>query len=132
MAGLRLDGAGQAKMATLDDAMVLFQRIHTLVEQYALAIKRNNPTGQLLMNLKRQMPSLAGKLKGQFGMISDLVTSINMQMTRGSSDQMRVRVMREGVAAIKAQLEIAIALTIARHEAKDETAESGKEEEGSE
>jgi hypothetical protein len=133
MAGLMLDGAGQAKMATLDDAVVLHQRIHTLVEQYALAIKRNNPTGQLMMNLKRQMPSLAGKLKGQFGMIADLVTSINMQMTRGSSEQMRVRTMREGVAAIKAQLEITIALTISRHavkEKKDEKAGSGTGDSG--
>lgn len=125
MAGLRLDGAGQAKMATLDDAVVLHQRIHTIVEQYALALKRNNPTSQLMMNLKRQLPSLAGKLKGQFGMISDLVTSVNMSMTRGSSEVMRVRAMREGVAAIKSQLEIAIAQTIARHKEKDEKAASG-------
>lgn len=131
MAGLRLDGAGQAKMATLDDAVVLQQRIHTIVEQYALALKRNNPTGQLMMNLRRQMPSLAGLLKGQFGMIADLVTSVNMAMTRGSSEVMRVRAMREGVAAIKSQLEIAIAQTIARHKEKDEKAESGKGEAGS-
>lgn len=117
MAGLQLDGAGQAKMATLDDCVVLQQRIHTLVEQYALAVKSNQPAGQLMTNLKRQMPVLAGKLKGQFGMIADLVTAVNMAMTRGASEQMRVRAMREGVAAIKAQLEIAIAQTIQRHDA---------------
>jgi hypothetical protein len=120
MAGLKLDGAGQAKMATLDEAVMLHQRLHGLVEQYAMQIKRNQPAGHILMNLKRQMPSLAGKLKGQFGMISDLVTSTNMQMTRGSSEPIRVRTMREGLAAIKVQLEIAIAQTIAKHEAKDE------------
>ena len=42
MAGLKLDGAGQAKMATLDDCVTLYQRIHTLVEQYALAVKSNS------------------------------------------------------------------------------------------
>ena len=124
MAGLQLDGAGQAKMVTLDDSVTLHQRIHTLVEQYALAVKRNQPASHLLMNLKRQMPILAGKLKGQFGMISDLVTSVNMAMSRGASEQMRVRAMREGVAAIKVQLEIAIAQTIAKHEVKDEKAPS--------
>jgi hypothetical protein len=125
MAGLKLDGAGTAKMTTLEDCIVIHQRVHTLVEQYALAVKRNQPASHLLMNLKRQMPVLAGKLKGQFGMISDLVTSTNMSMTRGASDQMRIRAMREGVAAIKVQLEIALAQTIAKHEVKDDAHAKG-------
>jgi hypothetical protein len=120
MAGIRVDGAGQAKMTTLDDAQVLHQRIHGLVETYALSVKQNKPAGSIMQNLKRQMPLLAAKLKGQFGMISDLVTSINMQMTRGSSEQMRVRTMREGMAAIRVQLEIAIAQTIAKHQVKED------------
>ena len=119
MAGLQLDGAGQAKMTTLDDSMTLHQRIHGLVEQYAMQVKRNQPSAHILQNLKRQMPLLAGKLKGQFGMIADLVTSINMQMSRGASEQIRIRTMREGVGAIKQQLEIAVTQTIAKHEAKD-------------
>jgi hypothetical protein len=120
MAGRKLDGAGTAKMNTLDDAVLLHQRIHGLVETYALSVKQNKPAGSIMQNLKRQMPALAGKLKGQFGMISDLVTSVNMQMTRGSSEQMRVRVMRDGVAAIKAQLDIAFAQTLAKHEIRDD------------
>jgi hypothetical protein len=120
MAGLKLDGAGQAKMTTLEDSVAIHQRVHTLVEQYALAVKQNSPASHLLMNIKRQMPVLAGKLKGQFGMISDLVTATSMAMSRGASEQMRVRAMREGVAAIKVQLEIALAQTIAKHEVKDE------------
>ena len=132
MAGIRLDGAGTAKMNTLDDAMAMHQRIHGLVEQYALSVKQNKPSGTFLQNIKRQVPSLAAKLKAQFGLISDLVTSVNMQMTRGSSEQMRVRAMREGMAAIKTQLEIAIAQTLQKHEIKDEKAGSGKQEEASE
>jgi hypothetical protein len=120
MAGLKLDGAGQAKMTTLDEALVLHQRIHGLVEQYALSVKQNKPGSTFMNNLKRQMPVLAGKLKGQFGMISDLITSVNMQMTRGSSEPVLIRTMREGTAAIKMQLEIAIAQTIARHSEKEE------------
>ena len=120
MPGLRLDGAGTAKMTTLEECIGIHSRVHNLVEQYALAIKRNQPASHLLMNLKRQMPMLAGKLKGQFGMISDLVTATNMSMTRGASEQMRVRAMREGVAAIKVQLEIAVTQTIAKHEMKED------------
>jgi hypothetical protein len=127
MAGIRLDGAGQAKMTTLDDAVAIHTRIHTIVEQYALSIKRNQPTSHLMQNLKRQMPTLAGKLKGQFGMISDLVTATNMSMTRGASEVIRVRAMREGVAAIKTQLEIAVTQTIARHEFKEKEEEAKDE-----
>jgi len=120
MAGLRLDGAGQAKMTTLDEAVVIHQRLHSLVENYALCVKNNKPSGGIMQNIKRQFPLLAGKLKGQFGMISDLVTSITMQATRGASEQMRVRQMREGMAGIRVQLEIAITQTIAKHEVKDD------------
>jgi hypothetical protein len=120
MAGLKLDGAGAAKMVTLDEAMTIHQRLHALVELYALSVKNNKPAGGVLQNAKRQFPLLAAKLKGQFGMISDLVTAVTMQATRGSSEQMRVRQMREGMASIKVQLEIAITQTIAKHEIKDE------------
>lgn len=116
MAGIKMDGAGQAKMVTLDEAMVLHQRIHGLVEAYALTVKQAKPGATFMNSLKRQMPVLAGKLKGQFGMVSDLVTSVNMQMSRGSSEIIRVRGMREGMAAIKVQLEIAVTQTIAKHE----------------
>jgi hypothetical protein len=127
MAGLRLDGAGQAKMVTLDDCVVLHQRIHGLVEQFALSVKQGKPATHLMQGIKRQMPILAAKLKGQFGMISDLATTVNMSMTRGSSEQIRVRTMREGMAAIKQQLEIAITQTIAKHAAKDEKHEAATE-----
>lgn len=127
MAGLKLDGAGMAKMTTLDDSVLLHQRLHGLVETYAISVKNNKPAGSILQNIKRQFPSLAAKLKGQFGMISDLVTTVNMQATRGSSEQMRVRQMREGMAAIKMQLEIAIAQTIAKHEVKEGSSKSEAE-----
>jgi hypothetical protein len=116
---VQLDGAGQAKMNTLDEAMLLHQRLHGLVEAYALSVKQNKPAGSVLQNLKRQVPLLAAKLKGQFGMLSDLITSVNTQMTRGASDQMRVRAMREGMAAIKVQLDIAIAQTTTKHQVKE-------------
>ena len=128
MATKRLDGAGTAKMTTLDDAVAVQQRIHGLVEQYALSVKQNKPGGAFLQNIKRQVPTLAALLKAQFGMISDLVTSVHMQLTRGSSEQMRVRAMREGMAAIKAQLELAIAHTLQKHEVKED--ESGAREVG--
>src|SRR5262249_34695119 len=66
MAGLKLDGAGQAKMKTLEEATAVLQRVHGLVEQYALQVKRNQAGGTFLTNIRRQLPSLGSMLKGQF------------------------------------------------------------------
>jgi hypothetical protein len=116
MGSIQMDGAGQAKMVTLDEAMVMYQRIHSLTEQYALSVKNNKPTTGFLNSIKRNMPALAAKLKGQFGMISDLVTATHAAAGRGAAEKMRVRGLQEGMAAIKVQLEIAITQTINKHE----------------
>jgi len=108
MAGLRLDGAGQAKMKTLEDAMNILLRVNGLVEQYALQVKRNQPGGTFLTNIRRQLPMLSELLKAQFGMIADQVMATNLSSSRGASEQMRVRALREGVAQVKTALEIAI------------------------
>ena len=50
---------------------------------------------------------LVGLLKPQFGMLSDQVASVNLVATRGGSEQMRVRGLREGVASLRQGLEIA-------------------------
>jgi hypothetical protein len=115
MAGLKLDGAGQAKMKTLEEATAMIQRIHALVEKYALGVKRQTPTGTFFMNLKRQLPALAGLLKGQFGLISDQVMAMNLAITRGSSEPTRIRQMREGAAQIGQAIEIATKQVIQKH-----------------
>ena len=123
MAGIQLDGAGQAKMVTLDESMVLYQRCHALVEQYALSVKNNKPAAGFLNSIKRNLPALAAKLKGQFGMISDLATQVNAAAGRGAAEKLRVRGLQEGMAAIKVQLEIAVTQTIAKHEVVKEKVE---------
>lgn len=116
MAGLMLDGAGQAKMVTLEECVAIHQRVHGLVENYALSVKNGKPAAPFLNAIKRQLPVLASKLKGQFGMISDLATQTNAAAGRGAAEPIRVRGLRDGLAAIKVQLEIAITQVIAKHE----------------
>ncbi len=122
MAGLKLDGAGQAKLKTLEDATTILQRIHALTEQYALAVKRQSSTGPFMMNLKRQLPALGGLLKGQFGMIADQVFAVTLAISRGSSEPNRIRQMREGVAQINQALEIASKQVVEKHAVHDEKA----------
>jgi hypothetical protein len=120
MAGLKLDGAGQQKLKTLEEALEIMQRIHALVEKYALAVKRQTPTGTFFMALKRQLPAVGGLLKGQFGMISDQVAAMTLAITRGSSEPNRIRQMREGVAQITQAIDIAIKHVIQKHTVPDE------------
>ncbi len=121
-AGPKLDGAGVVKMKVLDDAILLLQRVNGLVENYAMAVKRNQPSSMFVMNIRRTLPTLAENLKSQFGMISDLILTVNLNSSRGASEQVRVRVLREGVAQIKQAIEIAIVQTKDKHSADDEDA----------
>jgi hypothetical protein len=125
MATLRLDTTGLNKMKALDDATVQLQRIHGLVEQYAMALKRNQPTAAYVMNLRRQIPALAENLKSYFGLIADQITSVHLAASRGTSEQVRLRTLREGVAQIRQSLEIAAAQTKEKHAISEDSAPGG-------
>ena len=58
--------------------------------------------------IQRAATPLVGLLKGQFGMISDLVTALILVLSRGGSDQSRLRSLREFVGQIRTALEIAV------------------------
>jgi len=119
-AGPRLDGAGVVKMKTLEDALLLLQRIHGLVESYAMAVKRNQPASPFVMNIRRTLPTLGENLKAQFGLIADQIFTVNLQTSRAASETVRVRVLREGVAQIKQAIEIAVAQTKEKHAIEEE------------
>jgi hypothetical protein len=125
-AGPRLDGAGSVKMQTLEDALLLLQRINGIVEQYALALKRNMPTQTYLLNIRRTLPTLAANLKAQFGMITDQVLALNLAASRGASETTRVRTLREGVAQIKQAIEIAMTITKDKHAVEEKPKDEGK------
>ena len=111
----KMDGAGLAKMQTLDDALIHLQRIHGVVERIAMAVRSQQDTAQLRQQLNRTATPLVGLLKPQFGMISDLVTALILVLSRGGGDQSRLRSLREFVAQIRTALEIAVAKTKELH-----------------
>src|SRR5918911_299080 len=102
-----IDGAGLAKLKTLEDATTALQRIHGLVEKLALTVKQGGNTSLFVMQIRRALDPLVGLLKPQFGMLADQVAMLNLAATRGGSEQMRVRSLREGVASLRQALEIA-------------------------
>lgn len=128
MAGDKLESAGTIRLKTLDDALLLLARVHNIVEQYGLALKRNQPTSSYTMNLRRTLPTLAENLKSQFGLIAEQVLAVNLASSRGASEAMRLRALREGVAQIKQAIEIGITQTKDKYTVKAEADEPKKEE----
>ena len=120
MAGVKLDGAGVQKMKTLDEATVQVQRLHGVVEHYALALKRKQPTNLFGMQIKRALTPLVGLLKPQFGMIADQVAAMNLVAGRGGNEDAKLRNLREGIGALKQALEIAAVRVKDNHMVKDD------------
>jgi hypothetical protein len=130
MAGVKLDAAGVQKMKTIDEATLLLQRLHGIVELYALSLKQNKPTSLYGMQVKRALFPLVGMLKPQFGLIADQVSAIALVATRGGSEQAKIRTLREGVASIRMQLEIAVVRIKDNHAEKPEPAAPGARKPG--
>ena len=115
MAGLILDASGTIKMKVLDDALLLAQRLNALNEQLAVNAKSGAPTASLRASIKRQMQTLGANLKSHFGMISDSVNNLVIASGRGSSDQYRCRVIREGLAQIRQGIDVGMNSTRSKH-----------------
>jgi len=120
--GPQLDGAGLAKMATLEEATAALQRLHGIVERMAIAVRSEQNTAQFGPQIRRSGAPLVGLLKGQFGMISDQVTALLLVATRGGGDQAKLRSLRELVAQIRTALEIAVAKTKEKHAIEEKDA----------
>lgn len=119
-AGPKLDGAGAAKMATLETATTHIQRVHAIVERMAMALKSKEPLSNYAPQVKRAAAPLVGLLKGQFGMISDQATALILVASRaGGGDQQRVRSLREAVGQIRQSLEIAVTKVKEKHTLDD-------------
>ena len=107
MAGVKLDGAGAAKMRTLEDALGTLQTIHGQVERMAIDVKNNRGVGVTPGQIKRTAGPMQGQLKGQFGVIADQVTAMVLSMGRGGGEQAKVRMLREYVGQIRTALDMA-------------------------
>jgi len=129
-AGPKLDGAGIQKVKTLEDATTMLHRIHGLVETYAMAVRKKQPTSFTIQQIRRALPPLIGLLKGQFGMIADQVAALNLIASRGSNEETRLRVLREGVGSARIAIDIAMVRVKENHtvEEADESGEATKRE----
>ena len=125
--GPKLDGAGNVKIVTIHEAQTILQRCHGIVEGMALDVKNSRPISGGVQQLKRAATPLIGKLKGQYGMIADVVTAMLLAATRGGGDAQKVRGMREGIASVRTQLEIAEAKVLENHAVEDKKKPAGED-----
>ena len=118
-AGPKLDGAGVQKLKTIDAANMQVQRLHGMVESYALALKQRQNTQNFSQQIKRALTPLVGLLKPQFGMIADQVAAMNLVAGRGGSEPTKVRILRESVGSLKQALDIAVVRIKDNHAVKN-------------
>jgi hypothetical protein len=122
--GPKLDGAGLAKMETLEEAGGQIQHIHAIVERMAIAVRSQQNTAHFGAQIRRAGTPLVGLLKGQFGLISDQVSALLLVATRGGGDQAKLRALREAVAQLRIQIEIAMTKTKEKHALPEEAGEA--------
>ena len=106
----KLSSRAQVRLATLEEFRQKAHRVYALVEQYAAARAGVEP---IVMALKRALAQLKRDLLGAgFEQLSQLAGSMEVAAGRGTSQQARTRILREGVGSIKSQLEIEQRLTV--------------------
>lgn len=107
MARPQVSGAGAQRLKTLEEAGLLLQGLHSIVERMALAAKVQQPIQPYVGQFRRAAVPVADLLKGHFGPIADQVTALNLLATRSGRDRLRVNGLREGIAAIRNSLDVA-------------------------
>ena len=107
MARPKLTGPGVQRLQTLEEATVLLQTLHSIVEKMAMALRAQQPIQPFVQQLRRASVPLAGLLKGHYGMLADQVTALYLVATRGGSERVRVTNLREAVGGLRNALEIA-------------------------
>jgi hypothetical protein len=118
--GSHLDGAGLAKLNTLEDALTGVQRVNSIVERMATAARMQSETGSMRGQLQRATTPLVGLLKPQYGPIADQLSQLILITTRAGGDQAKVRSLRESIAQVRAQIEIAMTKVREHHTVEKE------------
>ena len=107
MARPKLTGPGVQRLQTLEEAAVLLQTLHGIVEKMAMALRAQQPIQPFVQQLRRASVPLADLLKGHYGLLSDQVTGLYLVATRGGGERARVNNLRETIGGLRNALEIA-------------------------
>ena len=120
MAKSQLTGAGTQLMHTLEEAATHVQRLHGIVEKLAMAHKLQQPTAPFGQQIRRSATPLVGMLKVQYSFLADQVSGLILVATRGGNEQRKVSALREGVAQLRSQIEIAMNKVYEQHAVEED------------
>lgn len=120
MATHRIDGPGLAKLETLDAALNHLQRVNAIVERMAAAARIQQSTAPFKQQIVRAATPMVGLLKAQFDQIAEHVSHMIVMTSRGATESVRIRGLREAVAQIRTQIEAAAARTRQIHAVRED------------
>lgn len=89
--------------------------MHGMTERMAMEMKNQQSVGIIPQQIKRIAVPLHGQLKGQFGLIADQVAGMILAVSRGGSDVVGLRTMREYVAQLRTAIELNVSKVKAQH-----------------
>lgn len=115
MTATKLSGTGAVMMTTLEESLILLQRVHGLVEQMNLAQKNGKSTSIFGLQIRRVAEPMVGKLKGQFGMLADQVSSIILAGTRGGNEIAKIRGLQAQIGLLRTSIDMAKNKVKAQH-----------------
>jgi len=104
------------------------QRLNTIIERMAQAQRNEQPLGSFRQQIHRAATPVASLLKIQFGQIADVITNLILVSTRGGSDQQKIRLLRESVAQVRVQIEMAEARVQKEHAKGEDVADGEKKD----
>lgn len=115
MTATKLTAAGAQMMTTLDESLVILQRVHGLVEQMNLAQKNGKNTSIFGLQIRRVAEPMVGKLKGQFGVIADQVSALILIGTRGGNEIAKIRGLQAQIGMLRTTIDMARNKVKAQH-----------------
>jgi hypothetical protein len=103
MVGMKLSSKGQLKIDMLQTARRKFDRIHSLVEQYA-GLKKGDDA--MMSPLARTATEVARMfMNNGYGIMADHSNQIAMMAKRGVGKDTKLRAFRESVASVRSAME---------------------------
>ena len=105
----KLSAGANLRIGLIGEFLTKVARVNGLVEQYAAA--KNNPAMYELPAMRAVQQLKLQFMSNGFDTLSQLCGAMETTLRRGGSQQTKTRVLREGVATLKFQLELAARMT---------------------
>ncbi|MDL5502895.1 MAG: hypothetical protein QSU88_06725, partial [Candidatus Methanoperedens sp.] len=116
MVGMKLSAKAQLKIDVIQTARRKFERLHSLVEQYAGAKKGEDAFMSPISHTATEVARIF--MNNGWGIMADQSNQIGMLAKRGAGKQTKLRTFRELIASVRAAMEHAEKMIIEEEKAE--------------